>query len=72
MATQLKDRDDRITRIEMMMEQNCKDTAESLDIVRLGRSFFRVAGYIGNFIKWAASIFLPLLLLYYAFRDHSK
>ena len=72
MEQRLQDGDARMTRIEMLLEQTCKDTSEALDIVRLGKSFFRLAGYTGVVIKWGAGIGVSLLMLYYAIRDWPK
>lgn len=60
----------RMTRIETLLNQNCADTSEVLDILRLGKSFFRVIGYIGSFVKWAAAIAAPIVAIYFTFKEH--
>ncbi|MDD3965331.1 MAG: hypothetical protein PHD99_04785 [Candidatus Moranbacteria bacterium] len=57
--TRLDDGDNRMTQIE-------KDLAEVLDILRMGKSFFKAAGYFGVAVKWVVGIAVPLVSLYYA------
>lgn len=48
-----------------------KDTAETVveikDILMLGKSFIRIMGYVGTFIKWGAGIATALAGLWFAF-----
>lgn len=60
----------RMTRIETLLAKNCTDTAEVLDIMRMGKSFFRAIGYVGRFIKWAAAVIAPLVAVYLTWREH--
>ncbi len=62
----------RMNGIETMLKQNCSDTAEVLDILRLGKSFFRVIGIFGNLVKWGAAIAAPLLVLIYTIKSGGK
>lgn len=59
---------ERTTRIERKLDANCADTAEVLDILRLGKSFFRVAGYFGAFLKWFTAIAAPVLVFWYTIK----
>lgn len=52
------------------MIRNTSDTAEILQMMRDREAVFRVFEKTGNFLKWVGGIFLPLLLLYYAIKDH--
>jgi hypothetical protein len=47
-----------------LMEKNSKDTAEVLEIVTLGKGFFKVLGWIGTGIKLIAAIVAPLAAVY--------
>ena len=62
----------RMDSIEAKLDQNCADTAEVLDILRLGKSFFRMIGYAGTFIKWAAAIAAPLVAIFYTVKSGGK
>lgn len=44
--------DSRMGSIERSLDANTKATTEVLDIVTMGKGFFRTMGYIGRFIKW--------------------
>lgn len=68
----LDEGDARMTRIETKLDQNCVDTSEVLDILRLGKSFFRLAGYASNIIKWATGIGASVLIFWYAVKDWPK
>lgn len=61
----LQARDERMNRIEKKIDDNCADTSEVLDILRLGKSFFRLAGYVGAFLKWFTAIAAPVLAFWY-------
>ena len=51
-----------------LMETNSKDTAEVLEIVTLGKGFFKVLGWIGTGIKLVAAITVPLAAVYLWFK----
>ena len=44
------------------------ETSEVLDIVRLGKSFFRVIGYIRSFVIWVAALAAPLIAIFYTIK----
>ena len=46
-------------------EQAARDNAEILDILTLGKNFFRLAGYLGTFIKWGSGIATALFAVYH-------
>jgi hypothetical protein len=58
----------RMDRIEALIIENTKDTAEVLEIIRLGKSFFKVIGHLGSLIKWAAAVGAPMVAFYYAIK----
>lgn len=64
--------DKRMDRIEAMLKQNTKDTTEVLEILQLGRSFFRLAGYFGAFVKWATPIGAAAWSLYQILKNGGK
>ena len=49
-------------------DKTATDTEEILDILTLGKSFFRIAGYFGTFIKWGAGIATAVLGLWLTFK----
>jgi hypothetical protein len=55
--------------IEASVQDIRTDLTEVLDIVRLGKSFFRAAGYVGAFLKWAAAIAAPVIAVYIAWKS---
>ena len=59
---------ERMDRIEAMIVTNSADTAEVLEIIRLGKSFFKLVGHLGSFIKWATAIGAPVVAFYYAIK----
>jgi len=58
-----------IERLEQKIDTNSADTAEVLDILRLGRSFFRLAGYFGTFVKWTAGITAAIISAWVAWKS---
>ena len=46
----------RVTALEEAMRVNTEATQEVLEIVSMGRSFFKVLGHIGAAIKWCAGL----------------
>lgn len=59
-------------RFELKLDENtattikmAQDNAEILDILTLGKSFFRLAGYFGTFIKWGSGIAVAVFTLWY-------
>ena len=48
--------DERMSKLEAGLAANTEVTKEVLEIVTMGKSFFRVLGYIGHAIKWIAGI----------------
>lgn len=62
----------RMDRIETKLDANCSDTAEILDILRLGKSFFRILGYLGSFLKWSTAIAAPIMVFWYTLKNGGK
>jgi hypothetical protein len=60
---------ERMQRLEQKIDGNSADTREVLDILHAGKGFFRVVGWIGNVVKWAAAIGAPLIAFYYAVKQ---
>lgn len=46
----------RVSALEASMRVNTEATKEILEIVSMGRSFFKVLGHIGAGIKWLAGL----------------
>ena len=71
--------DARMGRIETTQQaMSAKQTAmsaeisEVLEILRMGKSFFKVAGYFGDFVKWLIPIGASMVSLYYMFKNGGK
>jgi hypothetical protein len=63
------ERDDkRMDTIEVSLAANTKATNEVLEIVLMGKSFFKVLGWIGKGIKIAAGIAAPCIAAYAAWK----
>ncbi len=58
-----------IKNLDNKIESNNTDTAEILEIVKAGRGFFKVMGWIMKGIGWTASIAAPIVGLYFALKD---
>lgn len=56
-------------RIEAKLDANNSATAEVLDILRLGKSFFRMAGWFGAFVKWATPVVTGALAIWVAWKS---
>lgn len=54
----------RLTGLEQCQAINNRETAQILEIVQMGRAFFKVGLYLGNFIKWAAPIGAALIAIW--------
>ena len=61
----------RMGTIQASVQDIRADLTEVLDIVRLGKSFFRLAGHFGAFLKWTTAIVGPLVALYFAWKGKS-
>jgi hypothetical protein len=61
--------DKRMGSIEKDLADNTAATREVLEIVTMGRSFFKVAGQVGNFIKWSLSGVAALGAAYAAWKQ---
>lgn len=60
--------DARMTRIESKLDINNSDTAEVLEILRLGKSFFKLIGIFGGLVKWGAAVAAPIVVFYYTLK----
>lgn len=60
--------DKRMGAIEQSLADNTAATREVLEIVIMGRSFFKVLGWIGKGIKIAAGIAAPCIAAYAAWK----
>jgi len=69
---ELKAGTERMDRIEDLLGANCKDTAEVLDILRLGKSFFKVIGHFGALVKWFAIVGAPVVAFYFTLKNGGK
>lgn len=54
--SRLNEGDNRMTRMELKIDSNSADTSEVLEIVRMGKSFFKVMGHLASFAKYCAVI----------------
>lgn len=64
--------DERMTRIENKLDINNSDTSEVLEILRLGKSFFKLIGHFGALVKWATAIGAPVMVFYYTLKSGGK
>ena len=64
--------DERMTRIESKLDTNSADTSEVLEILRLGRSFFKIIGHFGALVKWATAIGAPIAAFYFTLKGGGK
>ena len=59
-----------VTQQTMRAEQSemRAEVSEVLEILRLGKSFFKLAGYVGSFVKWSVAIAAPLVAFYWSLK----
>lgn len=62
----------RMNRYEAKIDANSADTAEVLNILRLGKSFFRLADGLARFIKWTLALAVPIAVLWYTIKNGGK
>ena len=63
---------ERMSTIEADLKKNTSDTSEILDILYLGKSFFRFVGLFGSFVKWSTAIAAPVLVFWYTIKGGGK
>lgn len=56
-------------RLEAKMDENNLLTNELLDIIKAGKGFFKTLGWLTGAVKWVAALAVPLVTLWYAFKD---
>lgn len=71
-SAQLQHGDDRMDRIEAKLDANTSATEEVLEIMRLGKAFFKLAEFFGNFLKWATAIGAPVIVFWYTLKNGGK
>ena len=68
----LDDGDGRMHRIEELIKTNTSDTTEVLEILKLGKSFFKMVGYFGAFVRWVAPIGAAIWSVYQLLKNGGK
>lgn len=69
METRFDAGNERMGRIEQMLSNNSKATEEVREIVVMGKSLFKLIGYMGNGIKWVASVGVATAGIWYATKE---
>lgn len=69
MESQFEHGNDRMARIEHLLSNNSKATEEVREIVVMGKSLFKLMGYMGNGIKWVASVGVATAGIWYATKE---
>ena len=67
MQQRLDQGDRRMKKIEDNLAENTTFTKEIREIVLMGKSFFKVTGWLGNGIKWIATVVAAAGSLWYLF-----
>lgn len=62
----------RIDRIEEELSENTKATKEVLEIIQMGKGFFKTIGVIGFVIKWLAGIAAAVFAAWTALKGGAK
>lgn len=60
--------DDRMGKIEKSLADNTAATRDVLEIVTMGKSFFKVLGALGNAVKWVLGIATAIGAAYAAWK----
>lgn len=71
-AEQLVEGEERMKNLELLIAKNNKDTASVLEIISLGKGFFKVLGWIGTAAKTLAAIGTPIAAFLYWLKTGSK
>ena len=61
-----------INELKVLMQKNTKDTTEILEIVTMGKNFFKVLGMLGTAIKTIAAVGVPIAAFIYWLKSGSK
>lgn len=61
---------ERMSTIEADLKKNTSDTSEILEILYVGKSFFKAVGIFGSFVKWSAAIAAPVLAFWYTLKGY--
>lgn len=69
MEAQFDHGNDRMRRIEDMLASNSASTEKVREIVVMGESLFKLMGYMGNGIKWVASVGVATAGIWYATKE---
>ena len=64
--------DKRLDNQDKMMQENTSATMELLDVMRSGKGFFRVVGWVARAVKWTAGIVFAVGSVWFLFKDHNK
>jgi len=67
MQAQLKAGDSRMGNLEVSLATNTKATKEILEIVQMGKTFFRILGWFGRAVKWLSGLVIGISTLWYVF-----
>lgn len=63
---------ERMRNLEAKIDANSADTREVLDILHAGKGFFKVVGWFGNTVKWAALVAAPVITFWYTVKGGGK
>lgn len=69
MEAQFDHGNDRMARIERLLASNNEATEKVREIVVMGESLFKLMGYMGNGIKWIASVGVATAGIWYATKE---
>lgn len=67
--TRLGEGDERMDRIEAALAENTAATKEVLEILTMGKGFFKTVGVIGFVIKWVAGVAIAVFAAYQAYKN---
>ena len=67
MQDQLKAGDIRMSSLEANLHANTAATKEILEIVKMGKTFFRILGWVGKAVKWLSTLAVGISTLWYLF-----
>jgi len=59
----------RMNRFEEMLHANTEATKEVLEILQMGKGFFRTVGVIGSVVKWCAGIAVAVLAAWHGWQS---
>jgi hypothetical protein len=68
-ARMFREGTERMNRIEAALGENTAATKEMLEILQMGKGFFKTTKMLGDVLKWAIGIAIAVVTAWHAWKD---